>query len=368
MSDRIHIKVYEEILSGKLSPTLPRFNMTTDPVKLVKEANTLKLAIVSSKIGISEVLEDSDYTSLGYKTPIDYDFHVRNIDGGRSEISIFPTTVYELMEIIDIPQFISSKSNAFGILITDQFERIKIRAEKMLEMDINSETAMLYAARNIQKAKKLFHDAKILLKHLQAKQDGEDFYIIFVLSIFLVRTILFYQKMFRPFIQGKPDTETQLKAELYDCISLRHLSRMYKLTDSDYCEFLKKSHAEKSGVCEQEASEYRANDEETFLQKKSHVVESDTPHYPKIQWNGQINVLVDVLLQMKEEHKVSGKPLLGASYETLKNFLVANFCDKHGNDLSPHTIRTILQPQRTDKRLHPESAKRIDISKIINPE
>ena len=394
MFDRIHIKVYEEILCGRFKPDLDRFNDMEEPINLVMEANSFRVATLPQGQNLLEYVEKTDFTGFGFKDSRDFEIDTKELNSGRTDVFVRPLKIYDLKEAMDIPLFLTIKNSSFLQLISDQFERIKIRAEYALENESDDKNIKSYATRHIQKAKKLFYDGKILLKDMQHKQDPENIYIIFMLNTFLIRTILFYEKMFHPYTnQEKLDMEDQMKMELIACLSMSRLSHIFHLTDTGYCCFLKKSMSEKTDDIACEPSVKYANSSKTFSNKKSDAENADgsgvlnsqnetgrkktffdsknmpdnqdVQMYNKLKWNGQINVLMDMFLQCMEEQRVSGNPLLETSYQDLKNFVLANFCDKKGNDLSYHTINTILDPKRFDKRLHPESPKRIDVAKII---
>jgi hypothetical protein len=70
----------------------------------------------------------------------------------------------------------------------------------------------------------------------------------------------------------------------------------------------------------------------------------------KILIRGHINILIDAFYQMLHEKKANGLPYLDASTPELINFLSSNFLDKDGHPLSESTIRTILTPNRPEKR------------------
>lgn len=81
------------------------------------------------------------------------------------------------------------------------------------------------------------------------------------------------------------------------------------------------------------------------------------PH--KIIIRGHINILVDAFYQMLHEKKANGLPYLDTNATTLVNFIVNNFVDKDGQPLSESTIRTMLSPNKPDKR--PKGDNRINL-------
>lgn len=83
----------------------------------------------------------------------------------------------------------------------------------------------------------------------------------------------------------------------------------------------------------------------------------------KLQFNGNVNQLVDVFYQLNRELFVEGKSFLDGNTGDIASLIVNNFLDKEGNEISPDTVKTILTPSRTDKR--PKPHKRIDIDKML---
>lgn len=77
------------------------------------------------------------------------------------------------------------------------------------------------------------------------------------------------------------------------------------------------------------------------------------------QFNCQTNVFVDIFFQLTKEMTADGKPLLDAGFNDLANFIVNNFKDKNGKDLSLNTVKTILNTSRPEKR--PSQEKRIKL-------
>ena len=83
----------------------------------------------------------------------------------------------------------------------------------------------------------------------------------------------------------------------------------------------------------------------------------------KLQFNGNLNQLVDIFYQLNRELFVEGKSFLDGNTGDIANLIVNAFVDKEGNEISPESVKTILTPARTDKR--PKPHKRIDIDKML---
>jgi hypothetical protein len=111
-------------------------------------------------------------------------------------------------------------------------------------------------------------------------------------------------------------------------------------------------------------NEHKAGSQKTFFNGHKSAEQHAFPQYEKIKCNCQVNVLFDLFLQLAEKIMVSGKPFFETSIQNMASFLQANFLDKNGKELSPYTLNTLSKDYRDDKRLHPESPKRIDVSKL----
>lgn len=395
--NRIHTSLFEEILKGKFKPFLPKYNDNKALQSLFADAQTLKIQF-NTDISQKYMDEVPDMREHGFKRPEHFTYTIH--EGKKTdtwELTIIPLNLYKLRENIQIPIYPSAKAKEYCRLICDEFERIKIRAEYVLEMVESKPRLNLYATKNITKAKKLHHDARILLSKLQQEANTESVFIIFVLDLFIIQTILLYQKLFKSYLEGITESEHELKTELFTLAFSGHAGFITGMWDekksqpvsswfqhdasensllptgkkssgeyqgvpedstrSDYKSIVEKSSSSVSEINEPNSPEYGTSSEKTF----SKLPENHT----KYKWNGQINVLVDIFAQITNKILPDGLPLLSMSCTELQDFLQQNFTDKHGHKLSSHTLRTILNPHRTDKKIHPDSPKRVDLSGTI---
>lgn len=88
-------------------------------------------------------------------------------------------------------------------------------------------------------------------------------------------------------------------------------------------------------------------------------VKKPTMKPDKIRFNGQLNILVDVFYQMKNSSAGNGLPFLDSSIQEITDLITYNFLDKDGNEISQATVRTILSPNRPEKR--PKNDKRFSL-------
>lgn len=358
----MHIQLYEEIIKGRFRPFLPKYSEPTELKNILKEAQLQTIAVLTPGQEIDAVIEECDYRLFGFKEVSDMDFTKKSING-KTVVIASPTTVYEGCEVLDIPNYTSFKTNIFMEMIMDEFERVKIRAERKLEITDDRKDLAIYAEKHIAKLKKFFYDAKTLLKD---NHHRDDIYILLALSMVLIRTILFYQKMFKQFINTSPDNADQLKSELFSNIALGRLKVLFDMRGSQYCSFIKKSFLQSPDgePCHCEGNPVASH--ETFSGKKSLQQDSGLQRFYPLKWNGQLNVLMDIFIQLTEEIKVSGKPILETSPENLRNMIMECFVDGDGKKLSYHTVNTNLKSYRSDKRIKPSSPKKVSIKSIIS--
>ncbi len=79
----------------------------------------------------------------------------------------------------------------------------------------------------------------------------------------------------------------------------------------------------------------------------------------KIPIRGHLNILVDAFYQMLHEKKANGLPYLDANATEITTFIVDNFVDKDGHPISESTVRTMLSPNKPEKR--PKNDNRINL-------
>lgn len=79
----------------------------------------------------------------------------------------------------------------------------------------------------------------------------------------------------------------------------------------------------------------------------------------KIPIRGNLNVLVDAFYQMLHEKKANNLPYLNTTATEITIFIVENFVDKDGQPISASTVRTMLSPNKPEKR--PKNDNKINL-------
>jgi hypothetical protein len=220
-----YMLLYDAIINGDFQPCSERFHNPEVLKSIVIEANTI--IVKKLKPGESEkFIQDTDYTCYGYKSCNDFKVMIRDSTDGYKEIILYPLKTYEHSERIDIPHVNSLKCNCFFMLLADEYERIKIRAEKFMHKNRKRKELEIYAVNKIQKAKMLFDEARHRLCSASNGYDAEDALIIFTLCLYLIHIILFIQRHFAHFLQNNSFTEETLKSKLLKCYGFREVTSL----------------------------------------------------------------------------------------------------------------------------------------------
>lgn len=108
---------------------------------------------------------------------------------------------------------------------------------------------------------------------------------------------------------------------------------------------------------------YEMQSIKSTIEKQKPATAISPNNFTKLQFNCNVNQFVDIFYQLSREILVDGKPVIEGNINDVANIIVNSFVDKDGKEISPQSVKTILQPSREDKR--PNSNKRIDITKIL---
>jgi hypothetical protein len=385
MRNKLHqqtdLLIYEEIVTGRLNPQLPSNGELSVLQNLVKNANTKTFCTCSIEDDPARLIKGFDITELGYQFKEDAEITVKEDPEQKvCELIASPKRVYPLEDNFNLPEPLDNKSVYFLTLISDEFERVKIRANKVLKSTNKKKHLALFAHKNIQRAKKIQHDVRYMLtkihKPWSSIADNPDAFVIFVLDIFLERIITFYQQLFQPFILAFPkDEQTQSTVAAipvqikYPCLFQDIPARPdgYNLQmDGSIFDHQFMRHVDKLKDISEPNPGYVVNPGNNHIEKKSFQQNQALGEGTRLKWHGQLNVLVDIMLQLTSNIKVNGRPPLEATPDELRLFIRENFLDKDGREISAYTLDTYLKPYRDDKRLHPDSPKRIDMSAFFN--
>jgi hypothetical protein len=157
-------------------------------------------------------------------------------------------------------------------------------------------------------------------------------------------------------------TKTSEKVDLIE----NYCEKIMFLTDEKYeyeqanIHFINPKLKDYADQCEKKINQLQ---HKRILQEELKDIQIEKSNFNKLQFNGNVNQLVDLFYQLSRELFVNGKPYLDGNVNDIAKMIAYSFIDKDGNNLSIDTIKTILTPSREEKR--PNNAKRIDVDKLL---
>lgn len=359
--------VFSLIITGVFPIIRGNIKPVRSSLQLVKSANSQVVKTAPSKEQIEKELLSHDFTFYGYHTTSDYEVKINYESScGSHQAKIQPVRVYDLQENMLLPLPPDERSRFFLDFFSDEFERIKIRAEKVLATAPTENVLRIYAFRNLQLARKLFHDATFLFHSLSFRsdkpKDETELYIVYILNLFIIRTMVFYSKFFKPFIDTEPLSEEKLRKELIQeaPINLKYpwlfeqKPNLYSSLNSFFAGSIVKdiiSPYTQNSACGLTDLNISGDKSKIGLQHlKGHF-----------RLNCNVNIFVDLFFQMIHEKKAEDDPYLDCEIQELIDVLSFLFVDKDGNSLNTDTIRTILKPANFKKRPHPDDPRKLKI-------
>ncbi len=176
------------------------------------------------------------------------------------------------------------------------------------------------------------------------------YYINDCLKKFLIKSILFYHRLFDPYI-----TEHYKK-------SIKLINNIDRATSSDCIKYV-----------------YQDNIDNCFEEPVpiKGIQSNQKTSSPIIRWTGKINLLVSLFYDLmekgiinitdhenpEEESKVSKGSGYSGTNMNIVELLYDNFLDSSGKKLSKDTLRTYLNPNRPDKRS--KRSQDLDMEKYV---
>ena len=216
-------KLFDSMVNGDMRPFLKKYSSKSHIEKLIKKLWTISFFKDEDGI-IKNIPEDDELFEIIGKDGDEFEllFDETN-DQERPRLTNITYDKLEELIDIDIPPPPDLKAEYFLDLIEIEYKKIKIRADKVLQTSSNEDQISLYANKNIQKLKVIAGQAHLLSKRLRTKDqstwDEPDSYIIYILKTYIIRSILFYQELFQPYIKTSIQDEIQLKMALYEARS-----------------------------------------------------------------------------------------------------------------------------------------------------
>lgn len=313
---RIDVDIFRKILTGKFCPNEEKGASKKVLLEMIQEINKVEIKLKRKNIDKTKIIENINFNEYGFKEQKDVKISFSETLFEETLIVLQAKNIYELEDSIELPTPKGIKQKQYIALMSDTFERLKIKCENILDETEQKSQIELYVTKNLQKLSRTYYDAKNLLKkYRKEKQENINQYFVYVQTIFIINSILYLQKIFSAFYHEKNYSQVSLKYELFDAVGPDILS--------------------------ESAAEYGIID--------------NTEN--KLKWMWQINQLATFYYDLNKANIIEATP------RQLEDYIVNNYVDKKGNPISRATIKTCLNEYRPDKRA--KGKKRIDISKYI---
>jgi len=212
--------LYDSIINGEMRPFLDIFSSKKHIKALMEELWTVAFFIKED--GLKPLSEYTELLQIFSNQGDRFEFSIDE-EGDQAKGAMRNLTNERLEGLIDIniPPPPDLKAEYFLDLIDIEYEKIKLRANKILQSSASEEEISLFANRNIQVLKRLAVQAHTLSKRIKPedkRKDGWDdpnSYVIYILKQYLIRSICFYQDLFQPYLKVPIQDEFQLGCSLY---------------------------------------------------------------------------------------------------------------------------------------------------------
>ncbi len=348
--------VYRQVVRGAYNPVTVTKPVFKSALSLVRSANTCVVCSAADKNEAERFVSSADLTSYGYHSTDDLELsYVFNDKLNVYNAVLMPRIIYPLSEDIALPDPPGEKARIFSIFLADQLERVKIRAEHVMDSASPELDIRPYACRNLQLLRKLFHESRIAFyMHSSStstvvKQD--DLYIFYILNLFIIRCLVFHTKFFSPYLNEAPPSETDLRNVLnkelprvltYPWLFLQH-PPIYEVLGEYYgsskVKEINPSYQTQNPADTPEIPEEVIKEAMKILQLKGCV-----------RLNCNRNIFLAEIFKLLYEKKVDGKDLFSVEKNKLVKLLSFAVLDDEGNHLNPKTVNTDLKPSNVKKR------------------
>ena len=212
-------KLFDSMVSGDMRPFLSQFSSEDHIKKLLEDKYSIRL--VKASDGFIPQAQDFEKYDRYFQPGDRLSFNIEEIDDHLiGEIRNETNDNLEELIDIDIPPPPDLKSEYFLSQIEDEYESIKRKAKSILSLSTQEEQISLFANKNIQRLKEIARQGHVLSKKLGSSKgkrvlENSNDYIISILKLFLIRSILYYQELFQPFLKIPLQDEYTLRTELF---------------------------------------------------------------------------------------------------------------------------------------------------------
>jgi hypothetical protein len=348
--------VYKQVIRGQISPVTFNKQNSKTTLNLVRSANNQIIYSAVSREEVEQFVTSSDFTIYGYHSPEDFEITYNRLPKSNlHQAVITPKRIYPLCEDISLPDPPDEKSKTFFDFIADEFERIKIRAEQIMHTGLSNKKISQFACRKLQMLRKLSHDARLTFNKMCSNNNSgliqSDLYIIYVLNLFIIRSIVFYTQFFEPYLNKEPLDEQSLRDTFHNKMPRKpkyswifiHRPLLYEdLPESD----CSSQAFETNPAYHQPTSNEKNNIPSELLNEAIELLQMKG----FMQLNCNINVFLNEIFKMYYDKDSDGLTIFSAERKKLVKLLSYIVADNEGKLLNPHTISSVIKPSNIKKR------------------
>lgn len=353
----VDVRVYELIIKGKLRPTLQMYSRVENLDRLIRLSQRIHVATFPKTASIQRQIKQIDISAFGFIEPEHATVIQERNENDEIEIYLEPEKTYEGFSDYGVPRVTSMKSTVFCELIIDEFERIKIRGGKFIELAKKESQVDFYAIKNLHKSQQLLEAAKRILTDLSKKEDRENLFIYYILGDFLIRTIDFFSQMSAKACKKLKKTTEMMDYELIIASIGGKIKDFFKQTLT----FFDKSSNFPRPVNKgnQDASISKSVD--IVDVGNSITLEMLEKFIGFATWHGPVNVLGDALNQMLYPKDPAKSGYLEAEVKELAKFISVFVVNSFKEHLKASYLEGLLRPGNPTRKLKSDSEKRIII-------
>ncbi|HBX51700.1 MAG TPA: hypothetical protein DEH02_11605 [Bacteroidales bacterium] len=352
----VDFSVYTETVKGAYNPVSSSATNYKSPIQLVRLANSRVVCSAPTKEEASKSIENIDLTIFGYNHAKDIDVkYVVSSTSKLHQVLIQPKIIYPLLEYIKIPAPPDAKCKLYFDFFSDEFERMKIRSENIMKHVPSVKKVYAYACRNLQLARKLYHDSRFLFHSMRSNPAGRvsesDIYIIYILNLFIIRAIVYYTKFFQPYLKETPESEQALRDSFNQEIP-RALKYPFLYQQEQEPYKTRYNFGEKKIVHDVVSPYTNKLNEEIAKIPVQDLWDLVNLYNIRgcLQITENTNVLAGEVFRMTNEPRESGSPLVICDNPKVSKVFSYFSTDQYGNPVNENTFNSYLKPSNTIKR------------------
>ncbi len=344
----VDFTIYKQVNRGSYNPVTISKQNSKSALCLVRSANTCVVCSAADKETAEKYINAYDLIAFGYLSSNDIEITYTHNDKLKIyQAVITPRTIYSLNDDISLPDPFNDKGKIFLDFFTDEFERIKIRAEHFVYSGFSNKKISSFACRNLQILRKLFHDSQMTFNKM-CPGNQSDLYIIYILNLFIIRCIVFYTQFFEPYLNKEPLDEQSLRNSFHKEMPRKpkypwlfvHHPILYEDLDVDS---IPSQVLDKNPVYQKPILTEIPDD---LLKEALDLISLKG----FIQLNCKKNVFLAEMFKMAYEKDSNGKSIFTAERKKLLKLLSFIVTDEEGNLLNPNTISSVIKPSNIKKR------------------